>query len=225
MDLKKLVKDKIAELGEKAPEFFGKKQSTLDMWGKTGNIPTDAVQKVLDAPEPQTDGKVITPTDLLQRHDTALGQIIGYLNTKAIPFLEKEWGEFKSAAEARIQALEDQLQSLYRVNPQQSNGAPTLGQLIASDAAGNPGGSLTRPSAQTIQTFTEPVGGGMPRLHPLDSGIAPTAEQVAQSQSNAGVQGVGGGQAPPRLAGPAVAVPGAESMGTPGWNKPWPKKG
>lgn len=235
--LKEKVIEKIKELGDKAPEYFGKKQSTINAWMKTGNIPIDAVEKVfseipttpaatlepqvLQQPSAQMErhqsNSVVPPrnepqpppsvSEVLQNHAGKIQQILDHINNALAPSI----GALQNKAtqvEQAILAMQERERALINASSQQ----PTLGQVMES-------GSYVRPQLKTLATYN---GEG----HPLDTGIAPTAEQV-RAQQELRSQGGTPGEAH-RVAGPAVPHPEeAQSLGVRGatpWTAPYVKR-
>ncbi len=221
---------KIEELGDKAPEYFGKKASTIAIWVKTGKVPSDAIEKVyaenplMPSGRDVEEGKqrtAINDSENLQRIEAlatnanqGVQQIVNHVNTILAPEIKKVQGDQANSAIA-LQALTEKIEKMLRTVPTSQEHAPTLGQLMNTQGRvistprqfeRDPQTKLVRPRAQTLASFTETVGpnGAVTSQHPLDSGIAPTADQIRQQDA---IRAAGGDPAligTNRPAGPAT---------------------
>lgn len=210
--LKQLVEDKIKELGSDAARYFGATENAVKVWSKTGKYPLGAVEKVfaeikdefLKAPATEAANTADSPplpshqevVAAVGTHQAQIKSIVDHINN--------------SIAQS-IGALQKDVQDIkarFTTQPQ----VPTVAQILATDPDRNQT-SLIRPVTQRNEA------------HPLDTGVAPSAEQVEASKAriNAGGQIVGANVRP---AGPATAVEGPQigKTGAGGWTAPYPVK-
>ncbi len=201
--LTQLALNRIKELGDKAAEHFGKKPSTVAMWLKTKKVPADVIEKVYAEnplmPSGQDVGQATEKQDdpdyerfskieaLATNANQGVQQIVNHFNTQVAPEIGKIQSQVATQSLA-IHGLIEKLEKLSRVRPQGVASAPTLGQLVQSEGQiisngpvpanvieRDPHTSLVRPQGQTLQTFTETAPNSQ---HPLDTGLAPTLEQI-----------------------------------------------
>jgi hypothetical protein len=214
MNLTELIEKKIESLGDKAPEYFGKKASTIVLWRKTGKYPIDAVEKVyadtvpsVPPEQPQDDWRAKVENTFKLVLDNQQ-KITDFVNQSINPEVGK---------------LQKQVTDILASRPQGQSTAPTLGQLVeAQTIERDPNVSHIRPHGTTLQTFVTPSPNS---THPLDTGIAPSKEAVIEQDK---IRASGGDPATAgtnRPAGPATPLPGeAAAVGRTGWNLPIERK-
>lgn len=223
--IKQQITDKLKELDDaQAAKFFDVAENSIKKARKTKTYPFSWADRLIEGMKPTIDPsdiqrdtpqppaptvvppatKEITIGDVLTRHEEAIKQLFGYANNHATP---------------KIETLEKQIGEL------QAQFA-TLRQSVITTSAGAPqnngGSSLVRPNVEVKGTFTERI---VPVGNPLDTGIAPSREQVENQSRTLTAAGniVGGGA---RVAGPAVASPPTpEGTTAPkfglGWTEPY----
>lgn len=202
--LNKKIKDTLKKYGDEAPARFGVNPTTLKRYMKRGHYPPALIEKIVADYDLETGGgqaeetepapQIVRPT-----HPAAQGarldQISDYLQ-KTVDFYLKQFND-------RIGKLEFAVQSL-QVNQLRLAGVP----------------SLARPDqgVPAEQVFTTSPFGHIG--HPLDTGIAPTREQVEAQADMVIIEGVPVPGA--QLARPATPHP-SPPFGF-GWNTPRPRK-
>jgi hypothetical protein len=223
-DLQKIIKSTLKGYGENAAEHFGVRKGTLDGYMRSGRYPLKLIEKILadasrnyletgPAEQVQMHDPVPPPTPRLaemqaanticdpafESIQTRVEQIIKYIQG-TVDFYIRQYAERLNLLERAVAAL-------------------SAGQLRQ---AGSP--SLVRPEegvpVDQIYTTNPNAGLGLGR-HPLDTGLAPTKEQVDAQANMAIIEGVPVPGA--RLAGPAVYNPDAPPFGF-DWNKPRSRK-
>jgi hypothetical protein len=240
--------DKVKELGDKAPEFFGKKQSTLDTWRKTKKVPADAIEKVFAGTLPHSPPEnvaVVEPiepnqyeksiTDMLEWKGSAVEQLknqsdaiavlFNHNNQNLSPVLNKlqEDNKLLTTFNAALSEVINRVTALENVRPQGVAHAPTLGQLVgaAQSIDQTPRASLVRPPAITLKEFPADTPPGSNSTHPQDTGKAPTKEQVEEQdriRASGGDPAIAGTNRP---AGPATQPPSANYQN---WTAPLPPR-
>jgi hypothetical protein len=216
-DLNKLVRATLKRYGEQAPERFGVKKVTLDGYVKRGKFPLKLIEAILHdnpvgveappqpAPPPPppptqaappqqpatfTSGSSFPPVGEQSVISGRVDQIVKYIQG-TVDFYIKQFSE-------RITLLEKEI------------GVVRANQMRAAIGVA----SLARPDqyAPVDQTFTtNPLGNS------LDTGVAPTKEQVDAQANMAIIEGVPVPGA--QLARPAEFLVNQPSFGF-GWNQP-----
>src|ERR1700738_2992994 len=109
MNLKKIVRDRVKELGDKAPEYFGYSQRTIEGWLKGRTIPLKAIEKALQnvpvvapgaatsvqtpPPQPDQGPPNAEPPTALQVGGW-VEQVVNHLNTNISPKLDAHERQF-----------------------------------------------------------------------------------------------------------------------------------
>jgi hypothetical protein len=220
-DLNKIVKAALKSYGDNAAAHFGIKEGTLKSYIKRGKYPLSLIEKILAdtgqiemgpamqgqpvgverEPEPQLStaaviNKIVNPDPDLASVNTRVQDVIQYLQS-TVDFYIKQFASRIGLLERTVAALSAQ-------------------QLRLAGMA-----SQTRPAAgvpvDQVFTTNPTVGIG----NALDTGVAPTKEQVEAQANMTIIEGVPVPNA--QLAHPAEYDPNAPAFGY-GWNQPRPPR-
>lgn len=212
--LEQLVRDKVTELGEGASAYFKTTDNAVKTWLKNGRIPLWAVEKVFAEIKDEFTKTPTTATEVASTTDSpplpSHQEVVAAVGTHQAQ-IKSIVDHINNSIAQSIGALQKDVQDIkarFTTQPQ----VPTVAQILATDPDRNQP-SLIRPVTQRNEA------------HPLDTGVAPSAEQVEASRAriNAGGQIVGANVRP---AGPATAVEGPQigKTGAGGWTAPYPAK-
>lgn len=215
-ELNKLVKATLKRYGDDAPAHFGIKKTTLDGYMKRGKYPLALIEKILyeqkDAPAPPVEEpppQPAPPQPMPQPRPTPTPQ--GDRVEQIVKYIQGTVDIYIRQFSQRIGNLEKQYEAMRQAQLRQA-GMPNL----ARPDQGVPVEQVftTNPHA-AIGVNPPPLGNA------LDTGIAPTKDQVDAQANMTIIEGVPipGGQ----LARPADYIPNQPSFGF-GWNIPRPRK-
>lgn len=217
-DLNKLVRATLKRYGDQAPERFGVKKGTLDGYLKRGKFPLKFVEAILHdnpvgettaPPQPEPQPQPPPPPE----------QPSTFTSVSSFPPVGEQ-----AVISGRVEEIVKYIQGTVDVYIKQFNyrigliekeiGVVRANQMRAAIGVA----SLARPDqyAPVDQTFTtNPLGNA------LDTGVAPTKEQVDAQANMAIIEGVPVPGA--QLARPAEFLPMQPSFGF-GWNRPRERK-